>query len=212
MRLFFAVMFALALTVPAEAIAKNPWEELMGPGKPRLWTDPGGRFYLNLPLGWKAHPQGEAPVVLFEKHHPDYGFVARATVQMRTVPAGVNLSHFASRVAHEMRQATYQYRRTASERQTISGQPAVRVRFTHQERGHAALRNDVEQAIFIIKERAFIVTIEMAAGSRPSFQQDINKILDGFVGRAPGEEGTAIPKKRRRLKAGEMINPDAIRY
>ena len=202
----------LLLSLPSTAVAKNPWEELMGPGKPQLWNDPAGRFYLDLPIGWNAYPQGDAPVVLFEKRHPDYGYVARATVQMRGVPPGVKLSHFAVRIGDEMQQSTHQYRALSRERRTISGQPAIIHHFTHQERGHTALLNEVEQAIFIVKERAFVVTFEMAAGSRPAFQEDIDKMLAGFVGRGPGDDGAATPKPRKKIKEGEMINPDAIRY
>ena len=152
-------------------------QELLGGGQARLWTDPAARFSLELPAGWTAQPPGTGSEVFFQKHHAGHGFVARATIQTRNVPLGVELSHLVVRVADEMKRSTYQYRPVARERRTVSGQPAVLHRFTHQERGHTALRNEVQQAIFIVKERAFVVTIEMVAGSRPAFQEDIDKIL-----------------------------------
>jgi hypothetical protein len=37
-------------------------------------------------------------------------------------------------------------------------------------------------------------------------------MMNTFVGRAPGEEAMPMPKAKRPVKAGEMINPDAVKY
>ena len=78
---------------PAVAIALllcsgNPWEDLMG-HKPNLWTDPQARFFLDLPVGWEAKEREGLPVVDFWKNHPDNGFVAHVTVEMRALPPNV---------------------------------------------------------------------------------------------------------------------------
>lgn len=213
-RLFLAVTpaFVGALAMSAEAEAKSPWEELMGTGTPRLWTDPAGRFALDLPVGWTAQKTHENTVVRFEMRPSEHGLVARATIQVLSVPSGIELSHFAVRVADEMKRSTYRYRPIAREMRSISGQPAVLHRFTHQERGHTALSNEVQQAIFIVKERAFVVTIEAPAGSRPAFQEDIDKMLANFVGYAPGDEARARAKMPKRVNAGRLVDPDSIRY
>ena len=208
------VIVPAIITLSPLAYSANPWEELMGPGKPRLWSDPEGRFYLNLPLGWKPKPRPDVPMVDFWKQHADHGYVAHLTVEMRSVPPKVRVGHFALRIDEEVRRAAPGYQPLARRKRVrVGGVPAVRSHFIYRERGNAEMINEVEQYIFITGERAFILTFEHARGVRGAFQEDIDKIVKDFVGRSPGEDSLATPRgPRRRVKAGEMINPDAVKY
>ena len=202
--------FAVLLAAPA-TFAGNPWEELMGPGKGRVWNDPQGRFYLDLPVGWEAKPDGTTPVVNIWKNHPDNGLVAHVSVEMRTVPPGVKTAHYALQVDTEMKRMPG-YRLIERDAMTVGGERARRTLFTYRERSNAELVNEVVQIVFLDGERAFIVTLQTAYGARGAFWEDFEKMMKSFTGRAPGEEGRAAPKERRRVKAGEMINPDAVGY
>ena len=53
-----ALAVGLSCAASVGTAVAGPWEDLMGEGKPRLWTDPKSRFYLDLPVGWKAKPNG----------------------------------------------------------------------------------------------------------------------------------------------------------
>jgi hypothetical protein len=202
----------LVLLHSAPAFAGNPWEELMG-RKPNLWTDPQARFQLDLPIGWTAKERDGLPVVDFWKKHPDHGFVAHVTVEMRSLPPNVNVRHFALQVTSDVKAATKLYRPTGERTIEISGTKGIATEFSHREMGNAQLVNEVTQVVFIVGERAFIIMMENAAGARPVFQEDFDVMLKGFVGRAPGQETfPAQAGKRKKVRAGEMINPDAIKY
>lgn len=202
----------LLLLAPATAWAGNPWEELMG-RKPHLWTDPEARFYLDLPVGWKGTVrEGATSVVDFWKRHADYGYVAHVTVEMRRLPPNVAVRHFALQVTEEVKRATKLYRAKGTRAIKVSGTKAIRTEFTHREQGNAQLVNEVTQVVLVVGERAFIIMMETAMGTRPVFAEDFDIMLKGFVGRAPGQESRPMPKKRKRVRAGEMINPDAVKY
>ena len=193
-------------------IGGNPWEELMG-RKPNLWTDPQARFHLDLPVGWTGSERQGLPVVDFWKTHPDHGFVAHVTVEMRMLPPNVNVRHFALQVSKDVQAATKFYKPLGEKQVGISGTKGVLTEFTHREMGNATLVNEVTQVVFIVGERAFIIMMENAAGTRPVFQEDFDIMLKGFVGRAPGQETVPTEAgKRKKVRSGEMINPDAIKY
>jgi hypothetical protein len=194
-------------------IGGNPWEDLMG-HKPNLWTDPQARFYLDLPIGWTSAEREGVPVVDFWKTHPDHGFVAHVTVEMRALPPNVAVKHFALSVTKDVQGATKFYKKVGERAIGISGTRGLVTEFTHREMGNATLINEVTQVVFIMGERAFIIMMENASGTRPVFQEDFDVMLKGFVGRAPGQETvpTTEPGKRKKVKSGEMINPDAIKY
>lgn len=202
----------LASATPRFADAANPWEELMG-RKPRTWSDPKGRFSIDLPVGWAAKVQDGAPVVDFWKRHPDHGAVAHVTVMMKTVPPNVNVRHVALHVEKDVKKTARGFQVLERERLSMSGRDAVRTHFTYRELGNAQLVNEVDQYVVVLGERAFVLTFEHAFGARPIFTEDFGHMVKGFAGRAPGEEGVfGKKKKRRRVRAGEMINPDAVRY
>ncbi|MCA9554212.1 MAG: hypothetical protein KC933_29525 [Myxococcales bacterium] len=208
------VLGTLALDAGSPAWAKNPWEELMG-RKPRTWADPQGRFSIDLPLGWQAQVNPEQPVVDFWKRHPDHGAVAHASVQMKSVPPGVKVAHYALHVNQDVKKSAPNYRVLAEQRLDLSGVPAVRTVFTYNERGNAALVNEVDQFVLVRGERAFVLTFEYAAGARPIFEEDFAYMAHGFAANAPGEEGVVGSgggKSRRKIREGEMINPDVLRY
>lgn len=207
-----ALAVGLSCAASVGTAVAGPWEDLMGEGKPRLWTDPKSRFYLDLPVGWKAKPNPDYPVVDFFKRHPDYGHTARVSVEMRMLPPNVNTRHFALSVQQDIEKAAPQFRIVKQSKMTVSGVPAIRTRFTYQEKNNISLVNDVTQVIFIVGERAFIVTLQTSIGAREIFLEDFKKMVKGFSGRAPGEESRRTPKQRKRVKSGEMVNPDAVTY
>lgn len=208
-RLALGVLTA-ALACSGAAQAANPWEDLMG-HKPRTWTDPAGRFHLDLPLGWTAKAPEGAQVVEFWKRAQN-GAVAHVTVAMKSVPPKVKVRHYALHVEKDVKANARGYELMQRQRLTVSGHPAVRTYFRYRELGNVQLVNEVEQFVFIVGERAFVMSFEHAIGARGIFAEDFNFMVKGFVGRGSGEEGVRGPKKRRRVRSGEMVNPDAVRY
>jgi hypothetical protein len=206
--------FALAaLTSAAPARAGNPWEEMFGPEKGKLWTDPSARFYLELPVGWSGTPRKGAPsIVDFHKEHPDNRFVARFVVEMRQIPPGVKVGHFAARVEDEVKEKARAFRLIERDKIDVSGATGHRIYFTHQEHNNAELTDEVVQTVFLQNERAFIITFECAAGTRPVFWEDYERMMKSFVGRGVGEETLPVPKKKRPMRSGEMINPNTVPY
>jgi hypothetical protein len=202
----------LALLVVNAAIAGNPWEELMGPGKPVLWTDPSGRFWLDLPLGWKPDVKADSGFVDFWKTHEDYGYTAHVEVEMRTVPPGTKTAHFAARVNDDLKKSAPGFRVQAEDRSPISGVNAVRRAFTFQAANNAQLLTEVLQYVFVVGERAFILSMITPAGGRGVFQEDFDKMIKNFNGRAPGDDTLPVPKGKKKIRAGEMVNPDAVQY
>jgi hypothetical protein len=210
--LFAFALLAGTLAVPPAARAGDPWEELMGPGKGTEWADPESRFTLELPVGWQAAPRrGSASLVDVWKDHPDYHTTCRLTIEMRGLPPKVKLVHLGQRVMDEVKKAVRTIQMQGEDRITISGAQAIRRFFTYQSLQHAELTFEVEQIIFMIGERAYIMTVETPYGTRQPYQEDLDKMLKTFVGSAPGEE-VAKPKKHTKLKAGEMVNVDGVPY
>lgn len=205
--LFGALVAALAL--PSAAQAANPWEDLMG-HKPRTWTDPGGRFFIDLPLGWTSRGDGSSPVVEFFKQAN--GAAARVTVTMKSVPPKVKARHFALHVEKDVKSSAKGYRVLQRNKVQLSGHTAIRTHFTYRELGNVQLINEVEQYVVIIGERAFVLSFAHAAGARQIFGEDFAFMVKGFGGRGPGEERRKTGKKRRKVRSGEMVNPNAVRY
>lgn len=212
-----AALVALpAVASPTLARAENPWEELMGPEKPRPWNDPDGRFQIGVPIGWRAEQRkGAKNLTDLWKTHPDYGATAHVTVELRAIPPKVALAHLAVRTMEELKNSARSLQLIDEDTLTVSGTPARRRYFTYQERGHAELTNEVVQVLFIVGERAFIITLETAAGARQIFWEDFEKMIKSFTARGSGEngdDGDKLPGERRRVRAGEMVNPDAVKY
>ncbi|MBK8014020.1 MAG: hypothetical protein IPK13_22070 [Deltaproteobacteria bacterium] len=190
----------------------GPWEDLMGQGEPKIWTDPKGRFDLDLPDGWHPKTDPDQPqLVVFWRRHPDRGYVAKVSVEIRSLPPRVHVNHFDARVEEEMKAQSPGYALIEADTPTISGVKARRRFFTYRERNNAELKNEVVQATFIIGQRGFVLTLETALGARGVFWEDFLRMEAGFSGRAPGDE-SMIRKNPRRIKSGEMVNPDAIKY
>lgn len=208
-----APLFALVLiAMPSAALAGNPWEELMGPGKPQLWTDPQGRFYLDLPLGFKPDAREGTGFVDFWKTHEDYGYTAHVEVEMRTLPPGTKAAHLALRVTDELKKTAPMFHVVKEDRSPISGVTAVHRMFTFQAGNNAELVNEVVQYIFVVGERGFILSMITPAGAQAVFSEDFEKMVKNFNGRAPGDDSLPLPKGKKKIRAGEMVNPDAVQY
>ena len=202
----------LVLSASTTLYAGNPWEDLMGPGTPQIWNDPQSRFYIDLPVGWQPLPNNPPTAVRFGRHYPDYGHSALATVEMRSVPPGVNTRHFATRIEAEIERAAPGYRVLTEDSVRVSGQKGLRRHFLYRDKNNAQRYREVVQVITVLPERAFIITLETAYGTRSLFWEEFEKMVRGFRGRSPGEDSLPMPKPRRRVKSGEMIDPDAVRY
>jgi hypothetical protein len=216
MRRRAAIAFGIAFFLGANAArAENPWEEIMG-RKPRTWAEPNGRFTIDLPVGWTAEARAaSAGIIEFWRNHPDYGQTAHVTVEMKTLPPGVKVQHFAVRVTEDIDKVAKNVTLIEEDRLEVSGRPAIRRYFTHQEKAHAELTNEVVQVIFVVGERGFVVTLETAYGARPIFWEDFGLMIKGFVAGAPGDDMTLRRSGkggRKKLKAGEMVNPDGVPY
>lgn len=212
-RVAHGLLTALLVTLASGKIAiSGPWEDLMGQGEAKIWTDPKGRFDLDLPDGWQVKTDPDQPqVVTFWRRHPDRGYVAKVTVEVRGLPPRVRVTHFDARVEEEVKAKLPGYTLLEADTPTISGVKARRRFFTYRERNNAELKNEVVQAAFIVGQRGFILTLETALGARGVFWDDFTRMQAGFSGRAPGDE-SMIRKNPRRIKSGEMVNPDAIQY
>jgi hypothetical protein len=207
------IALAALLSAPSAAFAGNPWEEMFGPDHGKLWTDPSARFYLELPVGWTGEVRKATPTIVdFYKRHPDNGFVAHLSVEMRPVPPGVKVSHFATRIEEEVKSQVKQFRIVARDKIEVSGTTGSRIQFVHQEANNAELQDEVTQVVFLENERVFIVTFVLALGTHNVFWEDYERMMKSLVGRGVGEESLPTPKKKRVMKSGEMINPNAIPY
>ncbi|MEM7710842.1 MAG: hypothetical protein AAF264_08865 [Pseudomonadota bacterium] len=131
---------------------------------------------------------------------------------MRGLPPGVKLRHFALQVEREVEQAAPGYKVLGEDRLRVSARPALRRHFLYRDHNNAQLYREVVQLVTLVPERAFIITLETAYGTRGVFWEEFEKMVKGFRGRSPSEESLPMPKARRRIKSGEMINPDAVRY
>ena len=184
----------------------------MGPGKPQIWNDPQSRFYIDLPVGWEALPDNPPTAVRFARRHPDQGHNALVTVEMTSVPPDVSLRHFALRVERDVQRVAPGYQVLGEDAVRLSGHRALRRHFIYRDKNSAQRYREVVQLVTLLPERAFTITLETVYGTRGLFWEEFEKMIRGFRGRSPGQESLPMPKPRKRIKSGEMINPDAIRY
>lgn len=183
----------------------------MGDEKPRTWVDPDGRFSLDLPIAWKAMSPKGAPIVDFVKNVPHHGIAAKVSVEMRSIPPGVRLTHFDLAIEREMKKSARNYRLLAQEKLQVGESTARRRHFTYQEFGNAQLTNEAVQIVLVTDSTAWIITLLTAAGARDHFQADFDKMLKRF--NPSGEVRSVVgAKKRKKLRSGEMVNPDLIKY
>jgi len=197
--------------LPQVAYAGNPWEELMGPGKGNVWTDPQGRFSINLPINWKAQKTAKQDLVRFSKFNKDRGHSAVVTVEMRTLPPSVKLSHFALHVEKELKKNARNLRKGNSGRISVTGRKAQKTEYSYQERGHALRTNYASRVVLIDGERGWIITFLSAYGAQGVFLEEFEKMISSFN---PGQTGRPVRagKKRKKLRAGEMVNPELLKY
>lgn len=213
-RTFVPALALLMLPVAAGA-QSNPWESTFG-RKPKIWTDPDGRFSLDLPPGWNpVKTKDPAPnPVMITCAREDSGQRAVLSVEMRMLPPGTRLAHFAQRVDEEVRGVARQYRPIDQDKIEVSGVTAQRKLFSYQQMAHAEMLAEVTQVMFIIGERGFVITLETGFGARLGFWEDFELITKSFSGAAPGEETRAVSPggTRKSLGPGQMLNPDVAKY
>ena len=201
----------LGVATSTAAWAANPWEQLMG-RKPEVWSDPGGRFSTDLPVGWKAEAKETDPVVRFVRVHPGTGLTAQIEVQMRPLPNDVRATHLDAHVQGENRSQAPGYKVLERKKVSVAGTQGVQTYFSYRARNNADLGREVVQTVFVLGERGYILTLETLAGARPLFWEEFELILKGFSVRGSAQEPRTSSNRRRRIRAGEMINPDAVGY
>ena len=189
--------------------AKNPWEELMG-RKPRLWRDKQGRFSLDLPVGWTPQTSAESPVVYFHRSKRQQ---ATVSVDVRNLPAGVRATHLNAHIQDENKSHAKGYKLVEQQVHTVGGTKAVQSIITYRALGSVRHYREIVQNVLVVGERGFVITLEMPLGTRGIFWEEFELMLKGFsVGRESIVRQPRSRKSRRRVRAGEMINPDAIGY
>lgn len=203
-------VITLAL-VPATALSGNPYEDLFG-RKPQLWTDPDGRFAIDLPVGWEAKYKSGEPYVAFIRVDQDQGLSAQVTVELKPLPPETRLNHFLLRVQEDTKKLAPGYRVIDQDKVTIAGVDARRTLFTYQVRGNAQLSNEVVQVVLVQGDRGFIITMETVLGGRARFWEEFELMTKGFSPHALA--GTAGPTRqgRQKIRSGELVNPDALKY
>jgi hypothetical protein len=205
------IIIALALALPATVEAGNPWEELMGPGKPRTWTDPSGRFSIDLLINWKAIDSEDKTVMRFQKTNASHRQTGYVSVEVRTLPPGVKLSHFALRAESELKQVARNLNKGQASGLRIAGKKAKKTDYSYQERGHVLRTNFTRRVVLVHGERGWVISFLSAYGAQGLFLEEFDKMVTSFN---PGAAGRRIKrgKKRKRLRAGEMVNPDLLKY
>lgn len=210
MRLWLLVL--AMLLAPSPAAAETPWEQLFG-RKPKPWSDPSGRFSLDLPIGWKAQEAASgAPVSFVRVRSEDGAVLGQLEVEIRPLPPEVAPEHLDAHVQSENRDSAPGY--TVAERRTVSveGHKAIRTLFRYRALGNVQLAREVVQTVFVTRERGFIVTLETPAGGRGRLWPEFELMMKGFSTGALAPRGEGKAGARRRVRAGEMINPDAVGY
>lgn len=193
------------------SFAGNPWEELMGPGKGNIWSEPNGRFSVNLPVNWKHDQSNGKQVFQFSKLHKDHGRKAFLTVEMTPLPPGVRLSHFNLKNERELKKTTRNLRKGAVSKITVSGQPARKTEYAYQERGHALRTNYALRVNLVDGERGWTLTFLTSYGAQGIFMEEFEKMISSFTA-GTSSQPVRPSKKRRKLRAGEMVNPNLLKY
>ncbi|MEO1234367.1 MAG: hypothetical protein AAFZ18_36295 [Myxococcota bacterium] len=202
-----------ALLVSPEAAAETPWEQLFG-RKPNAWHDPAGRFSLDLPLGWKAHPgEATAPVSFVRTRAEDRAILGQVEVEIRPLPPDVAPKHLDSHVQSKNKKAAPGYAVLGRQSVKVGGHDGVRTHFRYRALGNVQLSREVVQTVFVAGERGYVVTLETPAGGRGRVWPEFELMMKGFsIGAAPVTNPTRRAGGRRKVRAGEMINPDAVGY
>jgi hypothetical protein len=206
-----ASVLSAGLILPPAALAGNPYEDLFG-RKPQMWTDPEGRFAIDLPVGWEAKYKEGEPHVAFVRFDPDQGLSAQVTVELRPLPPKTRLNHFVLRVQEETKKQAPGYTIVDQDKVSLSGNEARRTLFTYQVRGNAQLTNEVVQVLMVQSDRGFVITLETVLGGRARFWEEFELMTKGFsphaIAGASGERSGA----RKKIRSGELVNPDALKY
>ena len=210
------VTLLLGSALPAaDAQAKTPWEELMG-RKPKLWHDPEGRFQIDLPVGWEAEKEPEGRFLRFVRVQQQTGLIAELQVEIRSLPPDVRASHLDAHVQRNNETIAPGYKVHDRRKLKVSGTEAIQTLFTYRARGNAQMGREVVQTVFVVGDDGYILTFETLLGGREGFRDELEIMFEGFTVNGvvapstPRRASTAAP--RRKVRAGEMINPDAVGY
>lgn len=202
-----AVMFTIPVS---SAFGATPWEQLMG-RKPRTWTAERGNFSLDLPVGWHAVEEEEVPV-RFHRTDEGSGIPATVQVEVRPLPGTVKSKHFHNHILAETRKKARGFRRLDHEMRNVDGQDGHQTFFRYRVYGNTELSRDVVQTTYVTEDVGVIITFETVAGAKARFWEEVSLMLDGFHLGQAGGPSVDTKTGRRRVRAGEMIHPDAVRY
>lgn len=197
--------------MPLTALAGNPYEDLFG-RKPQMWTDPEGRFAIDLPVGWEAKYKAGEPHVAFLRVDQDQGLSAQVTVELRPLPPETRLNHFVLHVQEETKKLAPGFQIVDQDKVSLSGVDARRTLFTYQVRGNAQLTNEVVQVVMVQGDRGFVITLETVMGGRARFWEEFELMTKGFSPHAIAGNTETRGKGRKKIRSGELVNPDALKY
>lgn len=197
--------------MPLTALAGNPYEDLFG-RKPQMWTDPEGRFAIDLPVGWEAKYKAGEPHVAFLRVDQDQGLSAQVTVELRPLPPETRLNHFVLHVQEETKKLAPGFQIVDQDKVSLSGVDARRTLFTYQVRGNAQLTNEVVQVVMVQADRGFVITLETVMGGRARFWEEFELMTKGFSPHAIAGNTETRGKGRKKIRSGELVNPDALKY
>jgi len=141
----------------------------------------------------------------------DASLLELITETSTNLPPDVRAAHLAARVDEDIRSHRAAYRSIEADRVEVAGLPAYRRLYTYQERNNAEIRNEVLQIVLVSGERAYIIVLETAEGARAGFWDDFQKMMRGFVPRS-ADQPVPTTAPRRKIRSGELVNPDAIKY
>lgn len=211
-RFRLALPLLLALAGPGVAMAKTPWEQLMG-RKPQTWTAEDGRFSLDLPVGW-VPTETEGGPTHFARTHDGTGVPAEVLVELRPLPPGVKSAHFDAHIQEEMKRRAPGYTVLGRSGLKMDGRDARQTHFRYRALDNTELHREVVQTTLVAGRTGVVLTFETLAGGRQLFEEELKLMIEGFaLGGAPSApSATKRSGGRRKIRAGEMINPNAVGY
>lgn len=177
-----------------------------------MWTDPEGRFAIDLPVGWEAKYKAGEPHVAFLRVDQDQGLSAQVTVELRPLPPETRLNHFVLHVQEETKKLAPGFQIVDQDKVSLSGVDARRTLFTYQVRGNAQLTNEVVQVVMVQGDRGFVITLETVMGGRARFWEEFELMTKGFSPHAIAGNTETRGKGRKKIRSGELVNPDALKY
>ena len=204
----------LSLVIAPNAFAQTTWQEIvMGDLPTKRYSDPRGRFSTEIVTDWRAEVNKQNPQITdFLKTNSQTGIRAHATVEVRNIPNGTKLKHFVNRNLENIEAKAPRFRMIGRKKIVLGGRRAYRVIFGYQNKNNAEQKNEVTQIYLLSGEKGYILSLETALGAGRYFAYDFKKMSEGFSVGGFTEAPTTPGRARKRIRAGEMIDPDAIGY